>query len=72
MTECISHKPRSERTSITILPCIGTPLFSKTDPQPLPVTKRLSKSLLSLPIQPEVARAAAERIAQAIREFISK
>lgn len=27
---------------------------------------------LSLPVQPEVARAAAERIAQAIREFISK
>jgi dTDP-4-amino-4,6-dideoxygalactose transaminase len=48
------------------------PLFSKTNPHPLPVTERLSKSLLSLPIQPEVAEAAAERIAQAIREFISK
>lgn len=48
------------------------PLFSTMNPEALPVTERLSKSLLSLPIQPEVAEAAVGRIADAIREFLRK
>jgi len=48
------------------------PLFSTMNPEPLPVTERLSKSLLSLPIQPEVAEAAVGHIAHVIREFLGK
>ncbi len=44
------------------------PAFADPDAGPLPVTDRLSASLLSLPIQPEVAGADVERVARAVRE----
>ncbi|MCJ2112841.1 DegT/DnrJ/EryC1/StrS family aminotransferase [Methylobacterium sp. E-025] len=44
------------------------PAFADPKAVPLPVSDRLSASLLSLPIQPEVAGAEVERIASAVRE----
>ena len=37
--------------------------------EPLPVTDRLAATLLSLPIQPEVATLAVDRVAAALRRF---
>ncbi|WP_375465930.1 DegT/DnrJ/EryC1/StrS family aminotransferase [uncultured Methylobacterium sp.] len=42
------------------------------DAAPMPVTDRLAASLLSLPVQPEVAGTEAARIAAAVREAISR
>lgn len=46
------------------------PAFLEGARTPLPVTDSLADSLLSLPIQPEVARGREERIAAAIRECL--
>jgi dTDP-3-amino-3,4,6-trideoxy-alpha-D-glucose transaminase len=45
------------------------PAFSQGPAYPLPVTDALSASLLSLPIQPEVAATAVEQVAEAVRSY---
>lgn len=46
------------------------PAFLEGAARPLPVTDALSATLLSLPIQPEVARDAVEPIAEAVLDFV--
>ncbi|GJD55856.1 DegT/DnrJ/EryC1/StrS family aminotransferase [Methylobacterium dankookense] len=45
------------------------PAFAWGATEPLPVTDRLAATLLSLPIQPEVATLAVDRVAAALRRF---
>ena len=47
------------------------PAFLEAAAGPLPVTEALSASLLSLPIQPEVAAGAPEAVARALAGFAS-
>ncbi|ACL61776.1 DegT/DnrJ/EryC1/StrS family aminotransferase [Methylobacterium nodulans] len=47
------------------------PAFAEGQPNSLPVTDALAATLLSLPIQPEVAAGAVERVAAAIQECLS-
>ncbi len=44
------------------------PAFGASD-RPLPVTDRLAATLLSLPVQPEIAEAAVERVGAAVASF---
>jgi dTDP-4-amino-4,6-dideoxygalactose transaminase len=46
------------------------PAFAAQDHAPLPVTEQLAETLLSLPIQPEVAADNVKKIARAIRDFL--
>lgn len=46
------------------------PAFSEGATQPLPVTDELSRTLVSLPIQPEVAIDTVDRIADAVLAFV--
>ena len=48
------------------------PIFSRADRASLPETERLSRQLLSLPIQPEVAGRHFERIVAAVKEWSSR
>ena len=48
------------------------PAFPGCADAPLPVTDALAQSLLSLPIQPEVAGPAVERIAAAVPEYVGQ
>ncbi|MGU3538287.1 DegT/DnrJ/EryC1/StrS family aminotransferase [Methylobacterium sp. A54F] len=48
------------------------PAFAEGAPGPLPVTDRLADTLLSLPVQPEIACQALDRVADAVRAFCGR